>query len=561
MRNLQDYINKYSDIASNLGYAGESVEVLVQLLANASYISEVENVTYAKEASLEKSSLDNSKIQHCVDNMYSVYRGACPRVVMKIRPTTYLSLEPYQKLLDSQTFKVYYLGYYKLSRVPGMSNGVKGTKGTDIIDISDKKQDNTGGSGGPEFDIDDLLDLDEKEKNRSDVYGKFITGSVILPPLSSDTNSYIIMGLVTQDNPVEVKNTIASTNTYYIESTEDNLSNDLLVKVQGQSVKVTRNFADHILKPTEYIFDLTIPSFGSRLYLANYLKNTIPTDRTDSTGVTVNTEVHGTWFKHSTLDSYNESELKRVKPSGVDLVEFDTEWLIKKKFSTIGRSKGLVYVSEVPKADLGTIHYKSNRDRYVNSILRSNSDVGTILEEDFPEYIVQGGTSYVFTTTGSEGGSRLKIYYIPVSEYSLIPQYSNPSGTSDIIDSIEKFIEKEKSYYIVTDEITVEPGIKYTAKFDISLELFQNSSENIGQEIGNVLKTGYEKKFGVEFGKNTIEEIKSLISKYSNVKKINNIKIQYYDANGGLVDSIKYDPKICYFQINYSVSASVSQNG
>ena len=312
MRNLQDYINKYSDIASNLGYAGESVEVLVQLLANASYISEVENVTYAKEASLEKSSLDNSKIQHCVDNMYSVYRGACPRVVMKIRPTTYLSLEPYQKLLDSQTFKVYYLGYYKLSRVPGMSNGVKGTKGTDIIDISDKKQDNTGGSGGPEFDIDDLLDLDEKEKNRSDVYGKFITGSVILPPLSSDTDSYIIMGLVTQDNPVEVKNTIASTNTYYIESTEDNLSNDLLVKVQGQSVKVTRNFADHILKPTEYIFDLTIPSFGSRLYLANYLKNTIPTDRTDSTGVTVNTEVHGTWFKHSTLDSYNESELSRV---------------------------------------------------------------------------------------------------------------------------------------------------------------------------------------------------------------------------------------------------------
>ena len=130
-----------------------------------------------------------------------------------------------------------------------------------------------------------------------------------------------------------------------------------------------------------------------------------------------------------------------------------------------------------------------------------------------------------------------------------------------MIDSIEKFIEKEKSYYIVTNGITVEPGIKYTVKFDISLELYQNSSENIGQEIGDILKSNYEKKFGIEFGKSTIEEMKSLISKYSNVKKVNSLKIQYYDSNGNLTNNLKYDPKTCYFQIDYSVSASVSQNG
>ena len=107
MRNLQDYINKYYTIAQNLGYTGDSIEVLVQLLANASYISEVENVAYLQESSLEKSSLINSKIQHCMDNMYSVFRGLCPRVVMKIRPTSYLTLKPFDLIQQSSSFSVY----------------------------------------------------------------------------------------------------------------------------------------------------------------------------------------------------------------------------------------------------------------------------------------------------------------------------------------------------------------------------------------------------------------------------------------------------------------------
>ena len=72
MRSLQDYRDMYADIASRNNITGDSVELLVQLLANASYISEVENISYVQEASLEKSVLVNSKIQHCMDIMYSV---------------------------------------------------------------------------------------------------------------------------------------------------------------------------------------------------------------------------------------------------------------------------------------------------------------------------------------------------------------------------------------------------------------------------------------------------------------------------------------------------------
>ena len=48
MRSLQDYRNIYREIAQSLGYRGDSVELLVQLLANATYIEEVENITYRK---------------------------------------------------------------------------------------------------------------------------------------------------------------------------------------------------------------------------------------------------------------------------------------------------------------------------------------------------------------------------------------------------------------------------------------------------------------------------------------------------------------------------------
>ena len=112
MKSLQDYIDIYRGIANKLNITGDSVEILSQMLANASFISEVENIAYTQEASLEKSTLINSKIQHCVDDMYSVFRGSCPRVILNIKPTKYLSFNIYDEIISSNSFKAYYLGYY-----------------------------------------------------------------------------------------------------------------------------------------------------------------------------------------------------------------------------------------------------------------------------------------------------------------------------------------------------------------------------------------------------------------------------------------------------------------
>ena len=73
MKSIQDYISIYRDIADNLEITGDSVEVLVQLLAQWSYLNENELVNYVNESSLETAQLTNSKIQHCVDSVYSVF--------------------------------------------------------------------------------------------------------------------------------------------------------------------------------------------------------------------------------------------------------------------------------------------------------------------------------------------------------------------------------------------------------------------------------------------------------------------------------------------------------
>lgn len=557
MRNLQDYINKYYTIAQNLGYTGDSIEVLVQLLANASYISEVENVAYLQESSLEKSSLINSKIQHCMDNMYSVFRGLCPRVVMKIRPTSYLTLKPFDLIQQSSSFSVYYLGYYKLIQ-PSSNSGDSSRPAVDsnIIDSSiigsSSHRSGSDRSASTVVDYTRLSDLDSLDSEKYP--GEFIYSGVTLKP-SVGTESYIIICLISPKIH-KVDKTVNTRNTYYVDCPIDNLSNDVLVKVGGVQAEVTRNFADHILKPTKYVFDLTLPSFGSRIYTANYFSTLDRTDRSDSVGIEINTRINATYFEWSRLEDYNQSELRRLSYKGAELVGFNETWLTANMYSELSKGSGLCFVKEVGRDDLNTIHYKANRNRYVNSMVRSNNDIGTILEENFPQYVKSGGTSYVFNTLGNNSGSELKIYYIPKDESRLIPDTSDDPGKG--VSSIEDFIEKEQAYYIITKNIKVLKGDRYTAEFNISLELYRNSTEDLNGSIGSILKSTYERKFNTVFNDTTIEEVKSLISKFSNIKRINSLGITFLNSRGDIVKMSDIDPIISYFDISYNVSTLVS---
>ena len=63
MKSLQDYIDSFESIASNLGFVGDSVTLLTHLFANAVYINEVSNIAYLQESSMDTSRQLNTKIQ------------------------------------------------------------------------------------------------------------------------------------------------------------------------------------------------------------------------------------------------------------------------------------------------------------------------------------------------------------------------------------------------------------------------------------------------------------------------------------------------------------------
>ena len=505
MKSRQDYINTYREIAEGLNIYGDTAEILIQLLAESTYISEVENAVYMQEASLEKAGLMNSKIQHCMDDMYSVFRGSCPRVILRFHPTKFFDLKPFDELVVSSGFKIYYLGYLD----------EKGETGAE-----------------PETEITALMEGFQ--------YGpKVIPPGLIYNPEEEGYEVYTVIGLLAKDF-IQRSYTTDINNSYYVECSEEDLSSDLWVKINNEYFPVTRNFGDHIASAK--VFDLTIPSFGSRLYVADILRD----GRFSRNSILApsNIGVEALWYKYSLLSDYNEAELRKIAIKGSLPVSFPGN-----EFRGSDElSPGLVVIDGSPRDTISTIHYRANRDRYVNSIIRTNSDIGIILEETFPGKIEIGGTSYRFT--GAEDGNRLELFYIPDNENNLLTE-----------EEINSFRENKSGYY-VTSNITVTPGTKYTAVFNLDLELYQ--AESINDEIKNILGE-YENKFNMNLEENS-EEIKSLISKISNIKQISGYDIDYMDSNGRVLDDLGKQKMLeeletSYYKINYVINSKIQNIG
>lgn len=517
MRTIQDYRNIYRNIANGLNITGDSVELLVQLLANASYIDEVENINYALEGSLEKCSLINSKIQHCEDNMYSVFRGRCPRVLLRFKPTKYFNFNPFDRIISSNSFSVYYLGYYK----------------ENSTETGDERA--------------DILPVEE---------GFIYAPCTVQPATNNETT--IIIGLIAPDIVEKTWSTTIG-NTYYVDCSEKDLSNDMFVYMGGDDepeyLSVTRTFSEHILQ--HKVFDLTTTDFGSRLYIADVLRSMEDSDITadDENTTDPNITLKARYFRYSLLSSYNTNELKKMSINGVQMMTFVSDDLENKKF-LLKRgyeelAPGIVIIDEVSRDDVNTIHYKANRDRFVSTILRTNSDVGTILEETYPEKVMSGGTNFIFGPAG-ETGSQVTLYYVP-------------NNLTNLLTDAEKndFVRNKKAYY-VTDTINIEAGIQYTAVLSIDLELYQ--PQNVESDIKSILET-FEKKFNIDL-EDSKDNIRTLISKISNVKQVRELEITYLPIGDSFDESELYinennDPETrqikpnIYFKIEYNINSII----
>lgn len=370
MKSLSDYTKILRDVATNLNLHGESVEMIVQMLANALYISEVEHITYSQEASLERATQENSKIQHCVNQMYSVYRGANPRVILNFTASKLFNFNPYDEILKSNNFKAYYLGYY------------------DSID-------------------------GEIKYSACSIYPDCPATIICLMASEIYTSEWTV-----------------SDNLYYENHPISNLSSDLYMYVKDEVkgdelVPVTRIFSDHIRNNS--FFDLTLPGYGTRIYYPEIFYATEENRKNQVNGIARDHLTNQTFqinvYKYLKLSSIVESELKAVKLSGAVLNEFGMGLLndlgVKETYP------GLVYIPETDRDGVDTIHHKANRSRYTGTYLSTNSDLSYLLQEYFPSKIRSNGVTHIFENLPSSTKETIsRTYEInDVSEGTLI-QYS-----------------------------------------------------------------------------------------------------------------------------------------
>ena len=379
MKTAKEYAAQFREIAAGLGLQGDSVEMLVQMLAHFTYSNEIESIAMANEASLERALLPNSKIQHCDEIMYSVHRGCCPRIILRFRPTRFFEFGLFDPVITSNNFTLYYLGYQG-----GSWEAATGSYECSL------------------FTEDSGL--------------KFTYAPVVIQP--SDEGFVTICCLLARERVQKIDRRLTIDNNYYIDIIDSGLSQDLWVKVGSSQdtqsyIDTCRVFEEHLLGSK--VFNLTLPDWGARLYLPESWR--IP-----NTWVTVNA------YKYCTLEGINPGDLKSLTLNGAEFVDSSDTDPILSKLETFG--PGIYALPETPRENLGTIHYNANQDRYMSSIIRSNTDVSDLLKEMYPDKIAD--TTYQFSITPDVEIQESR-YEVPLasSDYILTSNTVSYQGSND----------------------------------------------------------------------------------------------------------------------------------
>lgn len=451
MKSLSDYTKILRDTATNLNLHGESVEMLVQMLANALYISEVEHITYSQEASLERASLENSKIQHCVNQMYSVYRGANPRVILNFKASKLFQFNPYDEIIKSNNFKVYYLGYYDSSK-------------KEII----------------------------------------YSASTIYPDSSAT-----IIGLIASE--IYTSEWTISGNLYYQSHPETNLSGDLYLKdkTNGVDLEVTRLFYDHLREGK--FFDLTLPGYGCRIYYPETYKGQARENLSNlelelnvykyfSLSDTIESErkalkMNGAVlqdFTSSTLSALNAKEdypgliyISETSRDGMETIHHkanksrytgtflstnsDLSFLLQEYYPEKIRTSGVTYRFETPKSTTVEVVNKTQTlSKNFNGTFLSYSGLKSQLSgwTNNQGYLPAGTLSFTYSKEGVSGDSNLS--YDIICSSSILPASVTGNTVTPNIENVDIKILKNSSgmtELLTTSELVTKEGLKVLYKY------------------------------------------------------------------------------------------------
>lgn len=217
MITLSEIESKLREIALSNNLTGDLVELLIKLIAYSRYESEVSTYVSLLEALPSRAANENSKIEHAVNNMYSIFRGENSILELEVKVTGNITLNSLQLVFSNRFDRLYFK-----SLITPLGKEVSG-----------------------DYDL---------------VYGNVYKLRLI------KSNSIESVLLSTDVD-----------NAFLLESLVGNISETYILKnrLNNFNLKTTKSFSDHIDSSIEggdlKHFDLTIPDYGVRFYSADPL--------------------------------------------------------------------------------------------------------------------------------------------------------------------------------------------------------------------------------------------------------------------------------------------------
>jgi hypothetical protein len=215
MKSIQEIEEELREVAKSNNLTGDSVELIIKLLAYNQYESNVSTRISLLEALPSRAVNINSKIQHAVDEMYSIYRGKNSKLNVTIKVTGNLNLEQYEEVYSDTNNTLYY----------------------SHVTTSD--------------------------------------GEVIYGDYTFTYGQTYILNLIKAEEVISEEVSVDSSNVYLLESLSDNISEDLTLTPNintSISLSTTKSFGEHIdnsllsTNTDPLYMDLTTANYGVRFY-------------------------------------------------------------------------------------------------------------------------------------------------------------------------------------------------------------------------------------------------------------------------------------------------------
>lgn len=443
-------------IARNHEMTGEAVDMIIDLLTYSMYHEQVDILNTAKEMSLNDAYSINSKIALCDNVMYSVFRGTCPIVHLNTHFDSNTYYNKFDLLYTSNTFYLYAL---------------------------DK--------------VDHSADTDTSSVTKVDA-------------------------ILTQSKLIE-KTVTCTYNQYYIDLVDDvygntysNISDDIMVTIDGRMYGTTRIFSDHCksVGDDELIFVLTIPGYGIRLYKKPMF----------GSGSTVEIKA----IVYTTIDDINESDINNIRIPGL---RFMTSKKLDDEGHEVVDDNGntvyidpITYSSEIERQDSDSFLYMANFASRVDHEIKSNSDVNYLFSEVYIKYVESSTFKYI--RKGEDPDVTEDTLYI-----SYIPKPGDQLGPDDF----EEFRDNYGSYFICNN-IVIYQATRIDVRLDVSVVV--NNGESIYDEVQSILTAEFNKKLGLMINQKLLQ---SMISKISNVKYISNFNMVVTSGENNLNSTPAFD--------------------